>query len=257
MSKVNIFKPVEQKSRSAAPAPPTDSAAFHAVVDSRRSVRVYADDPIPESVMEACMDAALKAPNSSNLQTWEIHHVVDAAKKAALVEACLSQPAAGTAPELLVFVGRPDLWRRNNQWMLEAFDRAGTVPESAYQYYRKITPLVYDQGAFGWRTPFKWWITRWRGLRKPIPREPIGKWGMRIWAHKSTALACAQFMLAMRAHGFDTCPMEGMDSARVKRLLGLPRQAVVTMVISAGKRAEGGVYGAQQRFDRKHFIHRH
>ena len=257
MSKANIFKPVEAKSRQAAPAPETDAAAFHAVVDSRRSVRVYADDRVPEDVMDACLDAALKAPNSSNLQAWEIHHVVDADKKAALVKACLSQPAAGTAPELLVFVGRPDLWRRNNQWMIEAFDRKGDVSKGAYQYYRKITPLVYDQGAFGWRTPFKWAITRWRGRTKPYPREPIGKWGMRIWAHKSTALACAHFMLAMRAHGFDTCPMEGLDSARVKRILGLPRQALVTMVISAGKRAEGGVYGERLRFDRKHFVHQH
>ena len=62
MSKVKIFKPVEKKSRAAAEAPATDAAAFHAVVDSRRSVRVYADDPVPEDVMEACMDAALKAP---------------------------------------------------------------------------------------------------------------------------------------------------------------------------------------------------
>mgnify|MGYP003308903052 FL=1 len=141
--------------------------------------------------------------------------------------------------------------------MLEAFDRRGNVPEGAYQYYRKITPLVYDQGVFGWRTPFKWILTRWRGTFKPYPREPIGKWGMRIWAHKSTALACAHFMLAMRAHGFDTCPMEGLDSARVKRILGLPKEALVTMVISAGKRAEGGVYGPRLRFDREHFVHTH
>ena len=141
--------------------------------------------------------------------------------------------------------------------MIETFDRLGNVPKGAYQYYRKITPLVYDQGAFGWRTPFKWMLTRWRGLSRPYPREPIGKWGMRIWAHKSTALACAHFMLAMRAHGFDSCPMEGMDSARVKRILDLPNQAVVTMVISAGKRAEGGVYGRRLRFEREHFVHEH
>ena len=61
----------------------------------------------------------------------------------------------------------------------------------------------------------------------------------------------------MRAHGYDTCPMEGMDSARVKRLLGLPKAAQITMVISAGKRAEGGVYGARSRFDKVHFVHRH
>ena len=257
MSKLKIFAPVKKKNREAVEAPVTDAGAFHVVVDSRRSVRVFADDAVPPEVMEACIDAALKAPNSSNLQAWEIHHVVSPDKKEALVEACLSQPAAGTAAELLVFVGRPDLWRRNNRWMIEAFDRAGNVSDGAYQYSRKITPLVYDQGVLGWRTPFKWILTRWRGLRKPSLREPIGKWGMRIWAHKSTALAAAQFMLAMRAHGYDTCPMEGMDSVRVKRILGLPRPAVVSMVISAGKRAEGGVYGPRLRFDQEHFVHRH
>ena len=51
--------------------------------------------------------------------------------------------------------------------------------------------------------------------------------------------------------------MEGLDSARVKRILGLPKEALVTMVISAGKRAEGGVYGPRLRFDREHFVHTH
>jgi nitroreductase len=34
--------------------------------------------------------------------------------------------------------------------------------------------------------------------------------------------AAATFMLAMRAEGFDTCPMEGFDPWRAKALLGLP-----------------------------------
>ena len=80
---------------------------------------------------------------------------------------------------------------------------------------------------------------------------------MKIWGHKSTSLACAHFMLAMRAHGFDTCPMEGFDSRRVKRLLGLPRRAQITMVISAGKRAKGGIYGDRFRFDQEKVVIRH
>ena len=257
MVKAKIFEAVEDRNRSAEQAPPTDSAAFHAVVDSRRSVRIYAEDPVPQETIDACLDAALKAPNASNLQTWEIHHVVDAEKKRALVKACLSQPAASTAPALFVFVGRPDLWKRNNDWMIKAFDQRGGVPESAYQYYRKITRLVHYRGPFGVLSPFKWMIFNFRGLSRPTPRGPFGKWGMRIGAHKSTALACAHFMLAMRAHGFDTCPMEGLDSLRVRRLLGLPKEAVITMAISAGRRAEGGVYGPRIRFDQEEMVHVH
>ena len=54
---------------------------------------------------------------------------------------------------------------------------------------------------------------------------------MKIWAHKTTALACENFMLAMRAAGYDTCPMEGMDSKRVKKILGLKQKEYITMVI--------------------------
>ena len=230
---------------------------FKEIVNSRRSVRFYSSDDIPKEVIESCLDSALKAPNSSNLQAWEIHHVVDPDKKKELVKLCLGQPAASTAKELFVFVARPDLWKRNNQWMIEEFDRRGDMPEKAYQYFREITPLIYSTGFLGILSPIKWLYYNIRGIRKPTPREPMGRWGMTVWAQKSTALACAHFMLAMRAHGFDSCPMEGLDSKRVKKLLGLPRQAGITMAISAGKRAEGGIFGDRFRFDKKHFIIKH
>ena len=47
-------------------------------------------------------------------------------------------------------------------------------------------------------------------------------------------------MLAMVEAGYDTCPMEGIDSLRIKRLLGLPYGAEVNMVISCGIGTEGG-----------------
>ena len=257
MVKVKMFEAPEQKSRPVAEAPITDAKAFNVIVDSRRSVRFYSSDDIPNDVIESCLDAALKAPNSSNLHTWEIHHVIDSEKKKELVRLCLGQPAASTAKEIFVFVARPDMWKRNNQWMIDEFDRRGDMPEKAYQYFRKITPMIYSTGILGVLAPIKWLYYNIRGIRKPTPREPMGRWGMSVWAHKSTALACAHFMLAMRAHGFDSCPMEGLDSKRVKQLLGLPRQAGITMAISAGKRAEGGVFGDRFRFDKKHIVIKH
>lgn len=77
---------------------------------------------------------------------------------------------------------------------------------------------------------------------------------MRVWAHKSTALACENLMLSLRACGFDSCPMEGFDPIRIRRLLNLPRAAEVCMVVSAGKRAENGIYGPQIRFDPSLFV---
>ncbi len=61
-------------------------------------------------------------------------------------------------------------------------------------------------------------------------------------------------MLALRAYGFDSCPMEGMDEIRIRKLLKLPRPAEVCMVISAGKRAPQGIYGQQLRLDKSMFV---
>ena len=71
---------------------------------------------------------------------------------------------------------------------------------------------------------------------------------MRVVVHKSCALAAQTFMLAMSEAGYDTCPLEGLDSRRVKRTLGLPRGAELNMIVSCGIRKEGhGIWGERHR----------
>ena len=76
-----MFDTPEDNARPSVDAPKTDAKAFHDIVESRRSVRFFSSDPIPQDVIDQCIDAALLAPNSSNLQCWEIHHVVNEEKK--------------------------------------------------------------------------------------------------------------------------------------------------------------------------------
>jgi nitroreductase len=233
------------------PAIETNAAEFEKVVRSRRSTRVYNSEPIPEAVMRKCLELTLLAPNSSNLQPWEFYWVRSAAQKKELVRFCLSQPAAKTAQELIVCVARLDTWKRNRQLMLHALQSvAGNVPESVLTYYRKIVPLAYGQGIFYLLSPFKKLLMNVMAWRRPLPRGPSSKADMRVWAHKSTALACENLMLSLRAFGFDSCPMEGFDEPRIRKLLKLPRAAEICMVVSAGKRAENGIYGQQIRFDK-------
>ena len=206
--------------------------------------------------MKECLELTILAPNSSNLQPWEFYWVRSENKKEKLISYCLNQPAASTAQELVVAVARPDFWKINQKRMLELFNEMGDkAPKSAIKYYGKIVPLAYEQGPFSIKGYLKKIIIEIRGLKKPTPREPYNKKGMAIWAHKSTALACENLMLSLRAFGYDSCPMEGMDSKRIKKLLGLPHPAEISMVISAGKRAENGVYGKQFRFNKNYFIH--
>jgi nitroreductase len=232
------------------PAIPMDSAEFEKVVRSRRSVRVYSDDPVPESVMQKCLELATLAPNSSNLQCWEFYWVRDASKKKELVRLCLGQPAAATAQELVVCVARLDTWKRNSKMVLEHLvANQADVPAAKLNYQRKIVPLAYGQGPFYILGPLKKLMIAIMGLFRVVPRGPAGKADMRVWAHKTTALACENLMLSLRAFGFDSCPMEGMDERRVQKLLGLPRAAEVCMVVSAGKRDKHGVYDKQFRLD--------
>ena len=70
---------------------------------------------------------------------------------------------------------------------------------------------------------------------------------MRIVAHKSAGLAAQNFMISMAAIGYDTCPMEGSDTLRVKKILKLPRGAEINMVIGCGVRDENGIYGPRFR----------
>ena len=77
---------------------------------------------------------------------------------------------------------------------------------------------------------------------------------MRVWAHKTTALACENLMLALRAYGYDSCTMEGMDSIRIKNMLKLSRKSDICMVIGSGKRKGNGVYGKRFRLPSDKFI---
>ena len=70
---------------------------------------------------------------------------------------------------------------------------------------------------------------------------------MRIVAHKSAALAAQNFMISMAAIGYDTCPMEGSDTLRIKRILNLPRGSEINMVIACGVRDPKGIYGPRFR----------
>ena len=146
MSKITILSEIKRDNPFLEKVPKINSKEFDKVIKSRRSISVFTNDPIPKEVIEKSLDNSLKAPTSSNLQTWEIYWVKSKDIKNKVVEACLSQPAAKTAKELFVFVSRPDYWKRNNQMMLDYLNNKENPPVSVLKYYNKITKLAYSQG---------------------------------------------------------------------------------------------------------------
>ena len=64
---------------------------FYEAVDSRRTVRDFLPDPVPTEVLERCIDAACKAPSSSNLQPWEFVWIENPQKREEANHICLDQ----------------------------------------------------------------------------------------------------------------------------------------------------------------------
>jgi nitroreductase len=216
-------------------------ALFYPAVESRRTVRDFLPDSVPQEVLDRCLEAARLAPSSSNLQPWEFVVIRDPKVRQRANAACLDQLPAKTAPLLIALVTHRDTWRRNRDEIIRIFEARGPLRPSQASYYRKIIPVIYTTGLFGVLGPLKQAFSRIASLFKPTPNL-MSRADIRVMAHKSTALAAATFMLAMRAEGYDTCPMEGFDPWRAKALLGLLRGAEVNMFLAVGKRSDKGVW---------------
>lgn len=239
-----------------APLPKINAAEFRKVVESRRSVRRFTDEPIPEAVLQECLDLALLSPNSSNLQPWEFHRILDPEKKARVIDACLKQNAAKTAAELIIVVARTATWKKHCQENIEHWPEP-TIPRIVENYYKSGAKIHYGSLPFDPLGLIKKSLRRLSGIRQAMPRWPNTPQDMRLWASKTTALAAQTFVLALRAHGYDSCMMEGFDEKRLRKAIKLPRDGVVVMVIGAGRRAPKGVYHDRIRFPRERFVIEH
>lgn len=227
---------------------------FNEVIKSRRSVRDFLKKNINILTVKKCIKNATLAPNSSNLQLWEFYHIINPELKINISKACFDQPAANTANQFVIIVTRKDLWKSrrdfNLNFILDKFKnlddkKSIRKKKNAVNYYKLLIPTLY--GNFLRITGFlKYLNVSIIGFFRPMYRE-VTTSDLRVVVHKSAALAAQNFMLSMSSSGYDTCPMEGFDSVRVKKILNLPGSAEINMIIGCGIRSEKGVYSEQFR----------
>ena len=137
-----------------------------------------------------------------------------------------------------------------------------TFPEAKWEkyaglqraYYRKLVPFLYSR-CFGVWGLCRKVIASVTGCFRPIVRQ-VTESDMLAVQHKSCALAVQTFMLAMSEAGYDTCPLEGFDSARVMKVLGLPCAARVNMIVSCGVRDEARLLTERVRLPFEEQYHR-
>jgi len=78
------------------------------VIQARRSIRKYKEDPIPEEVLRRVLEAARLAPSGKNLQPWKFIIVRDIELKEQLARASFGQYFMVKAPVIIVACGFPD-----------------------------------------------------------------------------------------------------------------------------------------------------
>lgn len=225
------------------------------IINYRRSIRNYKNISIDELKVKHCIELATLAPNSSNMQLWEFYHITNLETLKKLSIACLGQESATTAQQMVVFVTRQDLYleRAKKMLELETQNLQNNSPKEKLEkrmktrkiYYGFVMPFLYIRlfGVFGFIRKI---VVSIIGIFRPIVYQ-VSENDIRVVVHKTCALAAQTFMLAMANEKYDTCPMEGFDSRKVKRILNLPYGAEINMIISCGIRNEKGVWGDRMR----------
>jgi nitroreductase len=219
---------------------------FIDVVKKRRSIRKFTEEVVPDQVVRTALEAAVLAPNSSNVQAWNFFWVRNLEPRKKLINYCLNQSAARTANHLVVVVGDPALWRRSQRDLVDWVEKS-KAPQLVHTYYKKMIPATYTWGPFNFWGYFKSFMGFLVGLFRPITRGPHTRAQLQEVCIKSAALAAENFVLSIEDQGYATCMMEGFDECRVKNLLRLGRSARVVMVVGIGRASDRGTWGPQFR----------
>ena len=228
-------------------------------INFRRSVRKF--DPnkeIDTEIVKKCIENGVLAPTSSNLQLWEFYHITNKDLLRKVSKICFDQPAATTAKQIVITLVRRDLWKKRANQNIDFFNsKKQKLNQKQFdlikRYYTKAVPLVYKD-FLGIYSYCKYLLANFLGFFRVMYRQ-LRNSDTRVVAHKSAALASQNFMISMAGFGYDTCPMEGFDSLKLKKLLKLNSKSEINMVIGCGIRLKEGVYGERFRipFDDVYF----
>jgi len=89
---------------------------FYEVIETRRSVRAYKPDPVPDEVLKKVLNAARIAPSGSNRQPWKFIIIKESERKKKMIDLCEGQKFVAEAPVLIVACGRNIHYNRGG-WM--------------------------------------------------------------------------------------------------------------------------------------------
>lgn len=127
--------------------------SFSALMQRRRTIRMFSDRPVAREVIEQCLAAAASAPSGANLQPWHFVAISDVATKARI------RVAAEEEERLFYSKRAPQEW-------LEALAPLGT---DADKPFLEIAPWLIAIFAQKWGT-----LPDGRKVKHYYPNESVG-----------------------------------------------------------------------------------
>ncbi len=196
-------------------------------IATRRSVRAFRPDPVPEDVVRRILEVSARAPSGTNMQPWKAR-VVTGAARARLVEAAIEAARNGAAlkAEYKYYPDRfpePYLSRRRKVgWDLYGLlgIQRGESEKMRAQHARN--QMFFDAPV---------------GIVFSIDRVlEIGSW-------LDYGMFLENVMVAARAFGLHSCPQVAWTPFHevVRQVLGMPEEEVVVCGMALGYEDEGAV----------------
>lgn len=169
---------------------------------ARRSVKGYdASHVMPAADEAKLFDAVCQSPTSFNMQNWRIVVIRDPQARAQVKAAAWGQEQVSDASLLLALCADVKAWEKDpaRYWQTAPEQTRGMIVNMIDAFYRGKDQLQRDE------------------------------------AMRSAGIASQTLMLAAKALGYDSCPMIGFDPDAVAKIINLPEDHVIGMLLAIGK----------------------
>lgn len=171
-------------------------------ITARRAIKHY--DPahvMTDAEIRQLLEAAMQAPTAFNIQHWRFVTVIDPEVRKQIRAVAWDQAQVTDASLLIVLCADKDAWQKD-----------------AARYWKDAPQPVQD-----FLVPA---IGQYYAGRDQVQRDEC---------MRSCGLAGMTIMLAAKAMGYDSCPMDGFDFDAVAKIIQLPEDHVISFMIAVGK----------------------
>ncbi len=169
----------------------------------RRSVKHFDSSHVmTDAEITELMEHAVLSPTAFNIQHWRFVRVKDPVKRQQIQDASWGQAQVTEASLLLVLCADLSAWEKQPQryWR--------NAPQEVQDY---LLPAIEN-----------YYANHHQGQRDECIR--------------SASIAAMNIMLMAKGMGYDSCPMDGFDFDQVAKIINLPHDHIITMMITIGKK---------------------